>query len=227
MLVGHIRGHGTHGRLYATPGSSSSLTLSQSAFSSCDSTYPSTSIPVGTVDGVPDGGEPVNYGGNPPLWYFDPDDPTVGSASLSCYANSYMAQYVAMSANGLTCTATNTPSASVVNVVSSLAVSDDPHYALVSVELFSRHRRAAAHVAVRLTRRGASNTGHHIDVGRELLVVGWPELVTVPLDSTTRHLVAKGKEVKMRVVVRRDDGGRGKGDSKMLVLREYRGDTLR
>lgn len=211
----------------AAPGSSSSVTLSQSPFSSCDATYPSTSIPVGTVDGVPGGGLPVNYGANPPLWYFDPDDPVAGSASLSCYDNSYMAQYVAMSASGMTCTATNTPSTPTINIISSLAVTDDPHYALVSVELFAKNRRAAAHVEVRLTRHGASSTGHNIDVGRDELLVGWPQLIMVPLDPATRQLVAKGKEVKLRAVVGRDDGGRGKGDRKMLVVREYRGDPLR
>ena len=80
---------------------------------------------------------------------------------------------------------------------------------------------------VRLTRHGASSTGHNIDVGRDELLVGWPQLIMVPLDPATRQLVAKGKEVKLRAVVGRDDGGRGKGDRKMLVVREYRGDPLR
>jgi hypothetical protein len=214
------------------PGASSSITLSSSPFSSCLGSWPFGGDPDGSEFGPGGGIQPS--GGTSPQWTFTPDDPTVGSASLACSDNQYMAPYVEMSVSGLTCIATNTPSTPTINLISSAAFTDDPRYALVTVEMFAKNRLAAAHVKVALTRQGASakkrrpkQTGPSVDVGHEELLVGWPELITVPLDKATRQILAKGKEVKMRAVVGRDDGGRGKGASKMLVFREYRGDTLR
>jgi hypothetical protein len=214
------------------PGASSSITFSDSPFSSCLGTWPFGDDPDGSEYGAGGGIEPSS--GTTPQWTFTPDDPSVGSPSLACSDNQYMAPYVEMSSSGLTCTATNTSSTPTINVISSAAFTDDPKYALLTVELFAKNRLAAAHVEVTLTRQGASTDKQgpkqarpSVDVGHEELLVGWPELITVPLDQATRQILAKGKEVKMRAVVGRDDGGRGKGDSKMLVVREYRGDTLR
>ncbi len=72
------------------PGETATVTLSRTVFTECDGTF---EISGGT-----------SYGGQ---WKFEPDDPTVGEASLECSVEGEPANYIEMHVSGLTCTATN------------------------------------------------------------------------------------------------------------------------
>ena len=72
------------------PGETATVTLSRTLLTECDGTF---EISGGT-----------SYGGQ---WKFEPDDPTVGEASLECSVEGEPANYIEMHVSGLTCTATN------------------------------------------------------------------------------------------------------------------------
>jgi hypothetical protein len=203
------------------PGQTSSLTLDANPFSSCQPTE------AGDNGG---GGYALS---NPELtWEFDADDPAFGAASLTCYADNYLAQYLTFSVSGLTCTVTNTPNAPTVRFVSS-GGAWAPRGAIrnvmidVPVELFSR-RPTSAHVRVTLltgmvAKRASS--GAQVDVGEAELVSGHPRSIRIRLDSAVQRALADHKRRKLSVHVQRDDGRSPTSASERITLRSrVRGD---
>lgn len=184
-------------------GQSASITLSRGAFTSCDG-----SISISGYDSA-----------NGATWYFNPDDPTVGPASIaSCYAEPSLASIVVFSINGLTCTASDPPSVPVASVVASTAAlrGDD---AFIPVQFFAK-KPISGHARIDVVVRDLK--GRLRGRGVQTIGVGWPRVVQVPVDRALRQQVAKQKQVNVLVTVRRIDGKPGNGDHLRLILQADR-----
>lgn len=183
-------------------GQSASIELARGPFTTCYGT-----ISISGYDG-----------GNGHTWYFNPDDPYSGGASItSCYGEPSLASLVVFSINGLTCTGSEPSSVPEAHFVASAAAVRHGS-AFIPVQLYAKPTSGNARIDVDVRDRKGRLRGHAV----ETIGVGWPRAVQVPVDRALSRQVGKQKHVNVSVTVRRVDGKPGSGDHLPLILQTDR-----